>query len=112
MNQMEEHDFYSGLLIKIGAKCFFCSQEGHFRINYPLFSEALKNQNHPKHNLALVAVQDTRNRQNEVQNKDIVKDELSTKMVKAVTEEKQAEGVETRGTLEKTTGRCNKQSET
>ena len=31
MSQMEEHEFYSGLIIKIGARCFFCNQEGHFR---------------------------------------------------------------------------------
>ena len=27
MSQMEEHEFYSGLIIKIGARCFFCNQE-------------------------------------------------------------------------------------
>ena len=25
MSQMEEHEFYSGLFIKIGARCFFCN---------------------------------------------------------------------------------------
>ena len=30
MSQMEEHEYYSGLIIKIGARCFFCNQEGHF----------------------------------------------------------------------------------
>ena len=29
VNQMEEHQIYSGLIIKIGARCFFCNQEGH-----------------------------------------------------------------------------------
>ena len=52
MSQMEEHEYYSGLIIKIGARCFFCNQEGHFRIDCPLFWEAVKNQSHPKHNLA------------------------------------------------------------
>ena len=28
-SQTEEHEFHSGLIIKIGARCFFCSQEGH-----------------------------------------------------------------------------------
>ena len=28
MSQMEEHEFYSGLIIKIGARYFFCNQEG------------------------------------------------------------------------------------
>ena len=37
MSQMEEYEYYSGLINKIGARCFFCNQEGHFRIDYPLF---------------------------------------------------------------------------
>ena len=32
MSQMEEHEYYNGLIIKIGARCFFCNQEGHFRM--------------------------------------------------------------------------------
>ena len=35
MSQMEEHEFYSILIIMIGAKCFFCNQEGQFRMNCP-----------------------------------------------------------------------------
>ena len=65
MDQTEEHEFYSGLIIKIGARCFFCNQEGHFRMYCPVFLEAVKNQNHPKHKLALAAVQNTGNRQAE-----------------------------------------------
>ena len=42
MSQMEEHEFYSGLIIKIGASCFFCNQEGHFTMDCPLFWEAVK----------------------------------------------------------------------
>ena len=49
ISQTEEQDFYSGLIIKIGARYFFCNQEGHFRMDCPLFWEAVKNQNHPKH---------------------------------------------------------------
>ena len=37
MNQTEKHEFYSGLIIKIGARCFLYNQEGHFRMNCPLF---------------------------------------------------------------------------
>ena len=61
MSQMEEHEYYSGLIIKIGARCFFCNQEGHFRMDCPLFWEAVKDQSHPKHKLALAAVQNQRN---------------------------------------------------
>ena len=50
MSQMEEHEFYSGLIIKIGARCFFCNQERHFRMDCLLFWEAFKNQSHPNTN--------------------------------------------------------------
>ena len=71
MSQMEEHEYYSGSIIKIGARCFFCNQEGHFRMDCPLFWEAVKNQSHPKHKLALAAVQNQRNRQTEFEAKNL-----------------------------------------
>ena len=37
LSQAEEHEFFSGFIIKIGARCFFCTQEGHFRMACPLF---------------------------------------------------------------------------
>ena len=88
MSQMEEHEFYSCLIIKIGARCFFCNQEGHFRMDCPLFWEAVKNQSHPKHKLALAAVQNQRNRQGEFETKNLERPsaELPTKTVKAVTQ--------------------------
>ena len=88
MSQMEEHEFYSGLIIKIGARCFFCNQEGHLRMDCPLFWEAVKNQSHPKHKLALAAEQNQRNRQGEFETKDLERPnaELPTKTVKAVTQ--------------------------
>ena len=88
MSQMEEHEFYSGLIIKIGARCFFCNQEGHFRMDCLLFWEAVKNQSHPKHKLALAAVQNQRNRQGEFEtkNQERPRAELPTKTVKAVTQ--------------------------
>ena len=87
MSQMEEHEYYSGLIIKIGARCFFCNQEGHFRMDCPLFWEAVKDQSHPKHKLALPAVQNQRNRQNEFESRNLgaPSTELPTKTVKAVT---------------------------
>ena len=92
MSQMEEHEYYSGLIIKIGARCFFCNQKGHFRMDCPLFWEAVKNQSHPKHKLALAAVQNQRNRQTEFEAKNLEapSTELPTKTVKAVTEAKNA----------------------
>ena len=78
MSQMEEHEFYGGLIIKIGERCFFCNQEGHFRMDCPLFWEAVKNQSHPKHKLALAVVQNTRNRQAEFDTKTLGGTECGT----------------------------------
>ena len=88
MSQIEDHEYYNGLIIKIDARCFFCNQEGHFRIDFPLFGEAVKNQSHPKHKLALAAVQNQRNRQTEFEAKNLEapSTELPTKTVKAVTQ--------------------------
>ena len=86
MSQTEEHEYYSGLINKIGATCFFCNQEEHFRMDCPLFWEAVKNQSHPKHKLALVVVQNQINRQTELETKNLEapSTELPTKTVKAV----------------------------
>ena len=102
MSQTEEHEFYSGLIIKLGARFFFCNQEGHFRMDCPLFWEAVKNQNHPKHKLAPIAVQNTRNRQAEfdTKNSEAPSAELPTKTVKAVTQVKNAIETEARNSLE------------
>ena len=102
MSQMEEHEFYSGLIIKIGARCFFCNQEGHFRMDCPLFWEAVKNQSHPKHKLALAAVQNQRNRQVEFETKNLetLSVELPTKTVKAVTQVNSAIEATARNALE------------
>ena len=47
VKQTEENEFYSGLIIKIGARFFLCNQKGHFRMDCPLFWEAAKNQIQP-----------------------------------------------------------------
>ena len=54
----------------------------------------MKNQSHPKHKLALAAVQNTRNRQaeNDLKSKEATIGELSTKTVKAATQVKNATG--------------------
>ena len=72
-NQLEEHEIYSGLIIKIAARCFLCNQKSHFGMDFLLFWEAVENQNQPKHKLALAAVQKTTNRQAEIglQNKEL-----------------------------------------
>ena len=99
---MDEHEFYSGLIVKIVPRCFFCNQEGHFGMDCYLFWEAVKNQCHSKHILTLAAVQNTRNRQagNDLQNKEATSGELSTKTVKAVTKVRDAGGAETRSSPE------------
>ena len=86
MSQTEEHEFYSGLIIKIGARCLFCNQEGHFRMDCPLFWEAVKKQKQSKHKLALAAVHNTRNRQAEIDLKstEAASGELPAKTVKTV----------------------------
>ena len=102
LSQMEEHEFCSGLIIKIGARQFFCNQEGHIRMDCPLFWEAVENQNYPKHKLALAAVQNTRSRQAEIdlKNTEAASGELSTKTMKAVTQVKTAMKAETGNSLE------------
>ena len=102
MSQMEEHKIHSGLIIKIGARCFFCNQGGHFRMDCLLFWEAVKNQSHPKHKLALEAVQNTRNGQAEFEtkNSEAPSAELPTKTVKAVTQVNIAMGAKARNFLE------------
>ena len=61
----------------------------------------MENQGHPKHKLALAAVQNTRNRQaeNDLQNKEVASGELPTKTVKAVAQVKDVLGAETRSPL-------------
>ena len=90
MSQMEEHEYYSGLIIKNGSRCFFCNQDCHFGMDRPLFWETAKNQIRPKHKLALADVENARNRQAEcdLQNKEVINNELLTKSVKAMTEER------------------------
>ena len=62
----------------------------------------MKNQNHPKHKLALAAVQNTRNRQakNDLTKREAASGDLSTETVKAVTQNKDATGAEKRNSLE------------
>ena len=65
-----------------------------FRMDCPLFWEAVKDQGHPKHKLALAVVQNPRNRQaeNYLQNKEAASGDLSTNTVKAVTQVRDAGG--------------------
>ena len=103
MSQMEEHEYYSGLIIKIGARCFFCNQEGHFSMDCPLFWEAVKDQSHSKHKLALAAVQNQRNEfETEFESKNLgaPSTELPTKTVKAVRQVNSTLEATARNTLE------------
>ena len=103
ISQTEEHEFYSGLVIKISARCFFSNQEGHFRVDCSLFWEAAKKQNHSKHKLALAAVQSTRKRLAEfdTKNTEAARAEVPTKTVGAVTQVNNAMEAEARNSLEK-----------
>ena len=68
----------------------------------PLFWEAVKNQSHPKHKLALAAVQNQRNGQTEFEtkNSEAPSAELTTKTVKAVTQVNKAIEATARNALE------------
>ena len=89
MRQIEEHEFYSGLIIKIGSRCFLSNQKIQIKMDCRLFWEALNNQSQT----STCAVQTTRKRQAEIdlQNKDVISSQLSTKSVKAVTKERERE---------------------
>ena len=102
MSQTDELEFYSGLIFKIGSRCFFGNQEGYFRMDCPLFWETVKNQSHPKHKLALAAVQNTRNRQAkfDAKNSEAPSAELPTKTVKAVAQVKNNIETDARNSLE------------
>ena len=102
MSPMEEHEYCSGLIIKIGAGCFFCNQEGHLRMNSLLFWEAVKNQSHPRHKLAIAVVQNQKNRHTEYEPKhsEVSSAELPTKTVKAVTQLNSAIEATARNALE------------
>ena len=102
MSPMEKHEYCSGLIIKIGARCFFCNQEGHLRMNSPLFWEAVKNQSHPRHKLAIAVVQNQKNRHTEYEPKhsEVSSAELPTKTVKAVTQLNSAIEATARNALE------------
>ena len=67
----------------------------------PLFWEAVKNQSHPKHKLALATVQNTRNRQteNDLQSKEAANGEVPSKTLKAVAPFKDDVRTETRSPL-------------
>ena len=61
MSQMEEPEYYNGLIIKIGRQnASSVTRRGTSEMDCPLFWEAVKDQNHPKHKLALAAVQNQR----------------------------------------------------
>ena len=81
---------------------YFCNQEGHFRMDCPLFWEAVKNQSHPKHKLALEAAQNQKNRQTEYETKHLEAQsaELPTNTVKAVTQVNSAKEATARIALE------------
>ena len=68
----------------------------------PLIWDAVKNQNHPKHKLALAAVQNTRNRRAEIdlKNTEAASGELTAKTVRAVPQVKTAMEAEAGNSLE------------
>ena len=71
-------------------------------MDFPLFWEAVKYQNHPKDMLALISVQNTKNRQTEIdtKNSEAPSAELPTKTVEAVTQIKNAIETEAGNSLE------------
>ena len=47
---MENDEIYSGLRVKVGASCFFCSHEGHFRIDCPVLGGQKESESNEKQN--------------------------------------------------------------
>ena len=89
ISQMKKLEFYSSLIIKIDSETKKATSKKTLCI-----CEAVNNQYHPKHKIAIVAVQNTDNRQaeNDLPNKDVTNKELLTESLKAVTKERGAEG--------------------
>ena len=94
----EDHEEYvRGLIMKYGARCFFCNLEGHFKSDCIQFWDAVADAKHPRHEEALSGVKASRARlmnEAESRRKETTPSTFTTKKVKTWPDEVVASNLE------------------
>ena len=88
-SEVDHEDFMRGVIAKFGTRCFFCNLEGHFKLDFPQFWDAVADTKHPRHDEALSGVKASKARllsEAEAHRKEKLQ-KLATKKMQAVTEE-------------------------